>query len=30
MAARPAVAAVIGRMAAYLREIDYPVPDYGA
>ncbi len=29
MAARPAVAAVIGPMAAYLRGIDYPVPDFG-
>ena len=29
MAARPAVAVVIGRMATYLRSIDYPVPDYG-
>jgi len=30
MAARPAVRSVIGQMAAYLRGIDYPVPDYGA
>jgi glutathione S-transferase len=30
MAARPAVAVVIGQMAAYLRGIDYPVPDFGA
>ena len=30
MAARPAVRPVIDRMAAYLRGIDYPVPDYGA
>lgn len=29
MAVRPAVAVVIGRMAAYLRSIDYPLPDYG-
>ena len=29
MAARPAVTVVIGRMAGYLRSIDYPVPDYG-
>jgi glutathione S-transferase len=30
MAARPAVAVVIGQMAAYLRGIGYPVPDFGA
>ena len=30
MAARPAVGVVIGQMAAYLRQIDYPVPDFGA
>jgi glutathione S-transferase len=30
MAARPAVRPVIDRMAAYLRGIGYPVPDYGA
>jgi glutathione S-transferase len=30
MAARPAVGAVIGQMAAYLRGIGYPVPDFGA
>ncbi len=30
MAARPAVRSVIDAMAAYLRSIDYPVPDYGA
>ena len=30
MAARPAVRAVIDAMAAYLRSIDYPVPEYGA
>jgi glutathione S-transferase len=30
MAVRPAVNPVIGAMAAYLRSIDYPVPDYGA
>jgi glutathione S-transferase len=29
MAARPAVAVVIGQMAAYLRGIGYPVPDFG-
>jgi glutathione S-transferase len=29
MAARPAVNPVISAMAAYLRSIDYPVPDYG-
>jgi glutathione S-transferase len=29
MAARPAVAPVIGAMADYLRSISYPVPDYG-
>jgi glutathione S-transferase len=29
MAAREAVRVVIDRMAAYLRSIDYPVPDYG-
>jgi glutathione S-transferase len=29
MAARPAARVVIDRMAAYLRGIDYPVPDYG-
>jgi glutathione S-transferase len=29
MAARPAVAVVIGQMAGYLRSIGYPVPDYG-
>ena len=28
MAARPAVARVYGAMCAYLRSIDYPVPDY--
>jgi glutathione S-transferase len=30
MAARPAVAVVIGQMAVYLRGIGYPVPDFGA
>lgn len=30
MASRPAVRPVIEAMAAYLRSIDYPVPDYGA
>jgi len=30
IAARPAVGVVIGQMAAYLRQIDYPVPDFGA
>jgi glutathione S-transferase len=30
VAARPAVGAVIGPMAAYLRRIGYPVPDFGA
>jgi len=29
MAARPPVRVVIERMAAYLRSIDYPVPDFG-
>lgn len=29
MAARPAVAPVIGAMADYLRSIEWPVPDYG-
>jgi glutathione S-transferase len=30
MTARPAVRVVIDRMAAYLRGIDYPVPEFGA